>query len=32
MAAGIKIGQRLEGKVVSYFVSAQVANDIWTAT
>ncbi|TVY88570.1 Dual specificity protein kinase [Lachnellula willkommii] len=32
MAASIKIGQRLEGKVGSYFVSAQVAKDIWTAT
>ncbi|TVY22366.1 Calcium/calmodulin-dependent protein kinase [Lachnellula hyalina] len=32
MAASIKIGQRLEGKVGSYFVSAQVARDTWTAT
>ncbi|KAH7317235.1 kinase-like domain-containing protein [Rhexocercosporidium sp. MPI-PUGE-AT-0058] len=32
MAACINIGQRLEGKVGSYFVSAQVAKDIWTAT
>jgi hypothetical protein len=32
MAASIKIGQRLEGKIGSYFVSAQVAKDIWTAT
>jgi hypothetical protein len=32
MAASIKIGQRLEGKVGSYFISAQVAKDIWIAT
>ncbi|KAH8751781.1 kinase-like domain-containing protein [Hyaloscypha sp. PMI_1271] len=32
MVAGVRIGQQLEGKVGSYFVSAQVAKDIWTAT
>ncbi|KAF8861186.1 kinase-like protein [Acephala macrosclerotiorum] len=31
MAASIKIGQRLEGKLGSYLISAQVAKDIWTA-
>ncbi|KAK0118521.1 hypothetical protein ONS96_011618 [Cadophora gregata f. sp. sojae] len=32
MAACINIGQRLEGKLGSYLVSAQIAKDIWTAT
>jgi hypothetical protein len=32
MVAGVRIGQQLEGKVGSYFVSAQDAKDIWTAT
>ena len=32
MAASIKIGQRLEGKIGSYIVSAQLTKDIWTAT
>ncbi|KAH8753663.1 kinase-like domain-containing protein [Hyaloscypha finlandica] len=32
MVAGVRIGQRLEGKVGSCFVSTQVAKDIWTAT
>ncbi|TVY17231.1 3-phosphoinositide-dependent protein kinase B [Lachnellula arida] len=32
MATGIKIGQRLEGKLGSYFISAQIAKNVWTAT
>ncbi|TVY49983.1 Serine/threonine-protein kinase ppk5 [Lachnellula cervina] len=32
MATGVKIGQRLEGKLGSYFVSAQIAKNVWTAT
>jgi len=32
MATGIKLGQRLEGKLGSYLVSAQVAKNVWTAT
>ncbi|KAH9207380.1 hypothetical protein DL95DRAFT_468718 [Leptodontidium sp. 2 PMI_412] len=32
MAACFTIGQRLEGTVGSYLVSARVARDIWTAT
>lgn len=32
MAASIKIGQRLEGKLGNYLVTAQIAKDVWTAT
>ncbi|EPE36450.1 Protein kinase-like (PK-like) [Glarea lozoyensis ATCC 20868] len=32
MAAAIKIGQRLEGKIGTYLVGAQIVKDVWTAT
>ncbi|KAL3421966.1 serine/threonine protein kinase [Phlyctema vagabunda] len=32
MATGVKIGQRLEGRLGTYLVSAQMAKNIWTAT